>query len=80
MCWLVRRWIHFLDDHRLVRGWIVPVVFMSVVLFVLFSLNWTPRQAAEMVAVFLAASLLFALSGMALQVGIERYVRRKRRR
>lgn len=80
MRWLVRRWVGFLDDHRLVRGWIVPVAFMAVVLFALFSLNWTVRQAAEMAGVFLAASLLVALSGMALQVGIERYVQRKQRR
>ena len=79
MAGLVDRWIAFLDEHRLFRRWVVPVLFMALVLFPLFLFTWTTRQSVEVLAVFLAASLAVATGGMVLQLGIERYVRRKRR-
>lgn len=71
--------IAVLNRHPLVRRWIVPVVFMTAILYTLFLLRWTPRQSAEMVAVFFAFSLSVAVCGMLLQVGIETYVQRNRR-
>lgn len=80
MAGIVHRWIAFLDEHRLFRRWIVPVVFMALLLFPFFLINWTPHQSAQLVAVFLVASLAISLSGMGVQLAIERYVARKRER
>jgi hypothetical protein len=68
----VRSTSRYLDDHWILKWFVVPVLFMASMLFVLGVLMTTPSETGQLAGLFIGFSLAVVAVGLALDWGVRR--------
>ena len=69
----VRSASRYLDDHWILKWFVVPVLFMASMLFVLgLLMTATPGETGQLVGLFVGFSLAVVAVGLALDWGVRR--------